>query len=100
DAAEDFLRRMLGDHTWERLPASMRRDRRAEGTALVAEMLAARDGGELFDPGSLTVPVLAGHGDRSSERHRLAAAAVAEEAPQGELCVIEGAAHPAHYSHS
>jgi pimeloyl-ACP methyl ester carboxylesterase len=99
-AAERFLRRTLGDATWERLPESMRRDRRAEGPALVAEMVAARHEGELVVPALLPMPVLAGHGDRSEERHRVAAQATASEAPLGELWVIEGAAHPAHYTHA
>jgi pimeloyl-ACP methyl ester carboxylesterase len=100
DAAERFLRRMLGDDTWERLPPVMRRDRRAEGVALVAEMVALRHEGEVVDPAAIGVPVLAGHGDRSADRHRDAARTVADEAPRGELWVIEGAAHPAHYTHA
>ena len=44
DAAEWFLRRMLGDKLWERLPASMRAERRAEGPTLVAEMRKAAEG--------------------------------------------------------
>ena len=97
---ERFLRRMLGDDTWARMPAVMRRDRRAEGVALVAEMVALDRGGELFDPVAIEVPVLTGHGDRSRPRHREAARLVAAEAPRGELWVIEGAAHPAHYTHA
>jgi pimeloyl-ACP methyl ester carboxylesterase len=100
DAAEQFLQRMLGERTWARLPAVMRRDRRAEGPALVAEMLAARNEGEIVDPAAITVPVLAGYGGATSERHRVAAVALAEEARHGELWVIDGAAHPAHYTHA
>jgi pimeloyl-ACP methyl ester carboxylesterase len=99
DAAERFLRRMLGDVTWERLPRSMRSDRRAEGPALVAEMLAARNEGEIVDLAGLCVPVLAAYGDRSEERHADAARALADEAPDSERLVIAGAAHPAHYTH-
>src|SRR5207245_1710962 len=98
-AAERFLRRTLGDETWERLPGSMRRERRAEGVALVADMVAVHHAGEVFDPAEIAVPVLAGHGDRSEDRHRDAARAAAAEAPRGELWVIEGAGHPAHYTH-
>jgi pimeloyl-ACP methyl ester carboxylesterase len=100
EAAERFLRRMLGDATWDRLPPVMRRDRRAEGGALVAEMLAVRHEGEIVDPALIAVPVLTGYGDRSGDRHRDAALAVAAEAPRGESWVIEGAAHPAHYTHA
>jgi pimeloyl-ACP methyl ester carboxylesterase len=99
DAAERFLRRMLGEGTWARLPGSMRRDRRDEGGALVADMLAARGAGEIVDLPALKVPVIAGYGDRSSARHQDSARVLADEAPDARLWVIEGAAHPAHYTH-
>jgi pimeloyl-ACP methyl ester carboxylesterase len=99
DAAEEFLRRMLGEPTWARLPGAMRRDRRDEGGALVADMLAARQAGEVVDLAALSVPVIAGYGDRSSLRHQDAARALGGEAPDARLWVIEGAAHPAHYTH-
>jgi pimeloyl-ACP methyl ester carboxylesterase len=79
DAAERFLRRMLGEAIWDRLPASMRVERRAEGGALVADMVAARDGVAVDVP-ALAVPVLAGYGDRSEDRHRDAALALVEVA--------------------
>jgi pimeloyl-ACP methyl ester carboxylesterase len=100
DAAERFLRRMLGDATWQRLPAAMRRDRRSEGGALVAELLAARNDGEIVDLAMLPMPVLTAYGDRTEDRHREAALTVAEEAPDSEVWIIEGAAHPAHYTHA
>jgi pimeloyl-ACP methyl ester carboxylesterase len=99
DAAEQFLRRMLGDRTWERLPPVMRHDRRAEGPALVADLVAARRSDAVVELASLAVPVLAGCGDRSSVRHRVAAQTLADGVSRGELTVIAGAAHPAHYTH-
>jgi pimeloyl-ACP methyl ester carboxylesterase len=44
DAADAFLRRMLGDERWEGLPEATRRDRRREGPALVAELASLRAG--------------------------------------------------------
>src|SRR4051812_13848450 len=38
DAAERFLRRMIGDDKWESLPARTRDERRAEGEALLIEL--------------------------------------------------------------
>jgi pimeloyl-ACP methyl ester carboxylesterase len=37
DAAERFLRRMIGDEKWESLPARTRDERRAEGEALLPD---------------------------------------------------------------
>ena len=38
DAAEQFMRRMIGDDQWEALPESTRAARRAEGVAFVEEI--------------------------------------------------------------
>ncbi len=38
DAAEAFMRRLVGDERWERLPAGTRAGRRAEGVAMVGEL--------------------------------------------------------------
>ena len=98
-AAEQFLRRLLGDELWERLPERTRLARRAEGHALVAEMvdLQARAPWQAED---VTVPVVAGHGTRCpAAPHRRRS--VANRADQGHgadgdrRCV----AHGAHLSH-
>lgn len=96
-AADAFLERMLGTQRWAALPAATRRDRRAEGAALVAELDSLRAAAP-FDLGHLPVPVLAGHGTRSTEHHRRSAEHLAAAASAG-LVVIEGASHGAHLSH-
>lgn len=40
--AESFFRRVAGDKAWDRLSDQARRDRRADGPALVAELIAIR----------------------------------------------------------
>ena len=100
DAAEWFLRRMLGDALWERLPASMRAERRAEGPTLVAEMRSVRPPAPVpFDPRAVTVPVLAAHGTETRQHHVRATEALADLVPHGELAVVDGASHGAHLSH-
>lgn len=100
DAAEWFLRRMLGDAVWERLPAGMRAERRAEGPTLVAEMRSVRPPAPApFDPRAVTVPVVVAHGTETRAHHRRAARELAERLPHGELRVIEGATHGAHLTH-
>jgi len=51
------------------------------------------------DLAGIGVPVLAAFGDRSESRHQEGARTLAAEAPRSELRIIEGAAHPAHYTH-
>ena len=47
----------------------------------------------------IEVPTFSGRGSRSVERHRHAAAIVAETVPGAELIEFEGAAHGAHLTH-
>jgi pimeloyl-ACP methyl ester carboxylesterase len=101
DKAEAFMRRMIGDERWLRLPPPTRADRRAEGAALVAELRSVRDAlHPPYDPAAVAVPVLAVHGTTSKPHHTRTAVALADLVPGAELAVIEGAGHGAHASHS
>lgn len=100
DAAEGFMRRMVGDERWEALPARTREQRRAEGPALLADMHAVRSGGEPpYDPAEIRVPVVVAHGSRSVGHHRQTAETLAAFVPSAELVVVEGAAHGVHLTH-
>jgi pimeloyl-ACP methyl ester carboxylesterase len=48
---------------------------------------------------AVAVPVVAGCGTASSERHRASARLLSERIPGSELVVIEGAGHDAHRTH-
>jgi pimeloyl-ACP methyl ester carboxylesterase len=100
EAAEWFLRRMIGDAVWERLPAATRAERRAEGPTLVAEMASVRPPAPPpFDPAAVRVPVLAARGAAARPHHVRATDELAATAPTAELHVIVGADHGAHLSH-
>jgi pimeloyl-ACP methyl ester carboxylesterase len=99
DAAEAFMRRMVGDEVWGRLPSATRRQRLAEGDALVADLRSIRSAPPPFDPAAVAIPVVAGYGTRSKPHHQEGTRVVAEQLPQGELAVIEGSTHGAHLSH-
>jgi len=96
-AAEDFMRRMVGDEVWAKLPAKTRADRRAEGPALVGE-LAALVARAPYDPAKVRVPAVVAHGSRGSDHHRTGTEWLAATMPNAELVVIEGAAHGVHTS--
>jgi pimeloyl-ACP methyl ester carboxylesterase len=98
-AAEQFMRRLVGDDRWENLPEGTRRQRRAEGPALLADLAAMRSGGAPFDAASIGVPVVAGYGSVTSDRHQRATRELADEVPDCELTTIDDAPHGAHYSH-
>ena len=99
DAAETFMRRLIGDERWEELPGRTRKERRAEGVALVAEMRFLHDPPPPYDPSRITVPVVAARGGTSIAHHVRTAEELARAVPGAELVVIDGAGHGAHASH-
>lgn len=99
DAAERFMRRMLGDERWARLPPSTRRARRREGQTLIAEMAHVRDGTVPFELADVSVPIVAAHGTEGVAHHQTSAETVASTAPFAELVVVDGASHGVHLSH-
>lgn len=72
EAAERFMRRLIGDDRWARLPPATRDARRAEGPALVGELSDLREH-EPWEPGRIAAPVLPLFGERSLEHHRRSA---------------------------
>jgi pimeloyl-ACP methyl ester carboxylesterase len=98
-AAERFFRRMVGDAAWERLPEETKAARRADGSALAAELAAIRTTEAPFDVTRLSVPAVFGRGSASLPHHRDAVAWLAEHVPGSELVEIEGAGHGAHLTH-
>jgi pimeloyl-ACP methyl ester carboxylesterase len=100
EAAERFMRRIVGDVTWEALPPRTREQRRAEGPALVAELRSLRPPNPApYDAAALAMPVVAVHGTRSRPHHQRSARMLADACPRGVLHVVEGADHGAHLTH-
>jgi pimeloyl-ACP methyl ester carboxylesterase len=98
-AVEAFLRRMLGDETWEMLPAKAKEDRLGEGPALVADMRSLRAEAAPFDPADVPVPVVLGWGSRSRAHQVENCRRLLTLLPDVEPFVIEGAAHTGHATH-
>lgn len=98
EAAEQFLRRMLGNQRWERLPERTKRDRRAEGVALFGELRDLRDHPP-WAPEDIHVPVVVGRGELSKAHQRSGPQWIAEHIPGAELIEFAGAHHGAHLSH-
>jgi pimeloyl-ACP methyl ester carboxylesterase len=98
DEAEAFMRRMVGDRIWERLPARTRADRRAEGEALRADLRSLHTLEPAYDASAITVPVLSAAGTESSRTQRRAAEELATALPRGYFELVEGADHGVHLS--
>ncbi len=92
DAAEAFMRRLVGDEKWERLPPSTRSARRAEGAAMVGELADIRVNVP-WDGPAITQPVLAMCGERAHDHHRRAAETMPDILPGSRLVEIAGAGH-------
>ena len=100
DEAEAFFRRMVGDATWDRLPAEVRAERRAEGPALVADLLAIarRDALRRHRAGRAGgLRPRAGRPARPTTATRWPG--WPSHVPGAVLVEIEGAGHGAHLSH-
>jgi pimeloyl-ACP methyl ester carboxylesterase len=92
DAAERFMRRLVGDERWERLPPSTRAARRAEGAAMVGELTDLRTRAP-FDPAAVHVRVLALFGEHGAAHHRAACEHLAAVLPDARAAQIDGARH-------
>ena len=98
DAAETFMRRLIGDRLWERLPQSTKEARRAEGPALVGELRSIRSGPP-FDPALIRQRVVLGCSELGRPHHQTGTRSLAESLRNATLVVIENAQHGAHASH-
>jgi pimeloyl-ACP methyl ester carboxylesterase len=99
DAAEVFMRSIVGDHVWERLPPSAKAARRAEGPAMLADLRDIQSQPPPYDLAAVPVPVVVGRGSESKDHHRAGTLALLDALPDAELHVVDGAGHGGHTSH-
>lgn len=92
EAAEQFMRRLIGDARWDRLPAATRRARRAEGVAMIGELSDLRRRPP-WSPGRVTVPVACLCGEHARPQHRRGARELAAMLPDARVEVVDGAHH-------
>lgn len=99
DAAEAFMRRVVGDDVWERLPASTRAARRAEGRAMVEELIDLRTVVP-WDPSRIGAPLLVMCGGQARTHHRDGARLLADMVDGARFEMLTGAGHSAPLTHS
>lgn len=92
EAAERFMRRLIGDDRWNRLPPSTRAARRAEGVAMVGELIDLRAGAP-WSADRISVPVIAVRGEHGAAHHRESVAVLARRLRDVEVVSIAGAKH-------
>jgi len=98
DISERFMRRMIGDERWERLPAATRESRRAEGPALVGEIT---DLGRTapYDVDAIVVPVVTARGENGAAHHRQSTELLFSTLANPTMVTINEAGHGAHTTH-
>ncbi len=99
EAAEQFMRRLIGDLTWEALPARTRDTRRSEGAAMVGELNDLRDNRPWL-AARIACPVVLGVGSLANEHHRVGMRHLLSVFPDAQLHELEGCRHDAPTSHS
>ena len=99
EAAELFLRAMIGDRLWERMPGAMKDERRAESAALVADLALCRRPEARLDFDRVISPVIVGTGSDSAPRFRQSAATMRDSLPNAMMVEVAGAQHGVHLTH-
>lgn len=92
DAAEQFMRRFVGDARWDSLPERTRATRRAEGAALVGELADLR-ANRPWHADAITMPVVVGCGTKGAQHHQDGMHRLVSMLPDARLVVLEGSRH-------
>jgi pimeloyl-ACP methyl ester carboxylesterase len=99
DAAEVFMRSIVGDRVWDRLRPSTKAARRAEGPAMLADLRDIQSQPPPYELADVTVPVVVGRGSESKDHHRAGTLVLLDVLPDAVLHVVDGAGHGGHTSH-
>jgi pimeloyl-ACP methyl ester carboxylesterase len=98
EAADGFMRRMLGVERWEALPERTRATRRREGVAMVGELSDLR-AVPPWSPELVRVPLLVGLGSQGAGHHQRGMRWLADVVPGSRLVELHGCRHDAPLSH-
>jgi pimeloyl-ACP methyl ester carboxylesterase len=99
DAAEAFIRRLVGDEAWERLSPAKQELRRTEGRAMVAELADLRVSAP-WTPARIAVPELAKYGENGRPHHQAAMQAFPDVVAKAQVERVPGAGHAGPHSHA
>ncbi len=92
DAAEAFMRRLIGDERWLALPERTRNTRRSEGPALVNELADLREN-RPWSADDVKVPLLVGYGSHAAEHRRKGMKQVADLVAGAQLVCLHDCSH-------
>ncbi|MGH9133939.1 MAG: alpha/beta fold hydrolase [Ilumatobacteraceae bacterium] len=92
EAAERFIRRLIGDARWDKLPPTTRDARRSEGPAMVGELVDLRDHAP-WSAREIAVPVVAMFGEHGAPHHRAGTAHLGDVLGDAGVVQVDGARH-------
>jgi pimeloyl-ACP methyl ester carboxylesterase len=98
EAAERFMRRLIGDVRWEALPERTRSTRRREGSAMVGELADLRQH-QPWTAADINVPVRAGYGSGGAAHHQRGMRHVGATVKGAVVVELPGCRHDAPLSH-
>jgi lipase len=98
DAAEAFMRRLVGDERWKQLPEGTRAGRRAEGAAMMGELNDLRREAP-WNADDVVCPVLAVGGEHGRPHHQRGMRLLADMLPDAAFARLDGAGHGAPNTH-
>jgi pimeloyl-ACP methyl ester carboxylesterase len=99
EAAERFMRRLVGDALWESLPERTRATRRAEGPAMVGELNDLR-ANRPWSPEQITCPLVVAYGSNGAAHHRQGMQYIHARFPGSSCVVLADCRHDAPMSQS
>ncbi len=99
EAAERFMRRLVGDELWESLPERTRATRRAEGPAMVGE-LHDLQANPPWSPEQISCPLVVAYGSNGATHHQQGMQYIHSRFPGSSCVVLTGCRHDAPMSHS
>ena len=97
DAAEHFVRRMIGEDRWRTLPANSRSKLRGQGVLMVHELNTQTT--QRYSIADAQIPLIFAVGDSSGDHAQKAAESFGDEASSGRVVRLQGAKHDAPMSH-
>lgn len=98
EAAERFMRRLIGDDRWEALPERTRSTRRREGRAMVGELGDLRRN-QPWTADSIRVPVMVGYGTAGASHHQTGMRHLGGTIKGAVVVELPGCRHDAPLSH-
>ncbi len=97
-AAEEFIKFVAGERTWESLPEKTKQQRQKEGAALTTELFSIEKQAP-YDFSQIHVPVIGANGSKTNDYFKSSTKFVTSQIQFSSFYEIDGANHGGHITH-